>query len=70
MFKQLNTDTSTGGVTRTEFANLYEVFALRWVPQAARAPWYARSPLEPIARAAAAAVKWPYFEYVVCEYFN
>ncbi|KOB76873.1 putative two pore channel 1, partial [Operophtera brumata] len=42
MFKQLNTDTSTGGVTRTEFANLYEVFALRWVPQAARAPWYAR----------------------------
>ncbi|XP_028170350.1 two pore calcium channel protein 1-like [Ostrinia furnacalis] len=64
MFKQLN-QSGTGGLSRAEFANLYEVFALRWRGQAARAPWYATSPLEPAGRAAAAAVRWPYFEYLI-----
>ncbi|XP_072939520.1 two pore calcium channel protein 1-like isoform X1 [Epargyreus clarus] len=64
MFKQLNASGS-GGLSAAEFANVYEVFALRWAAQAARAPWYAASPLEPVARAAAAAVRWPYFEYIV-----
>ncbi|KAL0868052.1 hypothetical protein ABMA27_008699 [Loxostege sticticalis] len=64
MFKQLN-QSGTGGLTRAEFANLYEVFALRWCPQHARAPWYAESALEPVGRAAAAAVRWPYFEYLI-----
>ncbi|XP_045522596.1 two pore channel protein 1-like isoform X1 [Pieris brassicae] len=64
MFKQLNQST-TGGLSRTEFANVYEVFALRWAPQTSRAPWYADSPLEPLGRAAAVIVHRPYFEYVI-----
>ncbi|KAI5634199.1 ion transport protein domain-containing protein [Phthorimaea operculella] len=64
MFKHLN-QSGTGGLSRAEFANLYEVFALRWAPQQARAPWYAESWLEPIGRAASVAVRWPYFEYVI-----
>ncbi|XP_038214811.1 two pore calcium channel protein 1-like isoform X1 [Zerene cesonia] len=64
MFKQLNTSGS-GGLARGEFANVYEVFALRWAAQAARAPWYARSPLEPVGRLAHAVVRWPYFEYLI-----
>ncbi|CAF4804794.1 unnamed protein product [Pieris macdunnoughi] len=64
MFKQLNQST-TGGLSRTEFANVYEVFALRWAPQTSRAPWYAESPLEPLGRAAAVIVYRPYFEYVI-----
>ncbi|XP_047521925.1 two pore channel protein 1-like isoform X3 [Pieris napi] len=64
MFKQLN-QSATGGLSRTEFANVYEVFALRWAPQTSRAPWYAESPLEPLGRAAAVIVYRPYFEYVI-----
>ncbi|CAG9791274.1 unnamed protein product [Diatraea saccharalis] len=64
MFKQLN-HSGTGGLSRAEFANLYEVFALRWCPQQSRAPWYSDSVLEPVGRAAAAAVRWPYFEYLI-----
>ncbi|XP_026313450.1 two pore calcium channel protein 1-like isoform X2 [Hyposmocoma kahamanoa] len=64
MFKQLN-QSGTGGLSRQEFANLYEVFALRWAPQQARAPWYADSFLEPLGRAASVAVRWPYFEYLI-----
>ncbi|XP_068623656.1 two pore channel protein 1-like [Battus philenor] len=64
MFKQLN-QSGSGGLSRAEFANVYEVFALRWAPQAGRAPWYSASALEPIGRAAAAAVRWPYFEYLI-----
>ncbi|KAH9645222.1 hypothetical protein HF086_018267 [Spodoptera exigua] len=64
MFKQLN-QSSSGGLSRSEFANLYEVFALRWAGQQSRAPWYSQSPLEPLGRAAAAAVRWPYFEYLI-----
>ncbi|RVE47915.1 hypothetical protein evm_007429 [Chilo suppressalis] len=64
MFKQLN-QSGSGGLTRAEFSNLYEVFALRWCPQQSRAPWYAESPMEPVGRAAAAAVRWPYFEYLI-----
>ncbi|CAH2052635.1 unnamed protein product, partial [Iphiclides podalirius] len=64
MFKQLN-QSGSGGLSRSEFANVYEVFALRWAPQSGRAPWYAASALEPAGRAAAAAVRWPYFEYLV-----
>ncbi|VVC97838.1 unnamed protein product [Leptidea sinapis] len=41
MFKQLN-QSGTGGLSRTEFANIYEVFALRWVAQSSRAPWLMR----------------------------
>ncbi|XP_045454157.1 two pore channel protein 1-like [Melitaea cinxia] len=64
MFKQLSRSGS-GGLSRAEFANVYDVFALRWAPQTARAPWYAAGPLEPLGRAAASAVRWPYFEHVV-----
>ncbi|CAK1552370.1 unnamed protein product [Leptosia nina] len=64
MFKQLN-QSASGGLSRSEFANVYEVFALRWAPQASRAPWYADSPLEPVARAAAVVVHRPYFEYII-----
>ncbi|XP_022831548.1 two pore calcium channel protein 1-like isoform X1 [Spodoptera litura] len=64
MFKQLN-QSSSGGLSRSEFSNLYEVFALRWAGQQSRAPWYSQSPLEPLGRAAAAAVRWPYFEYLI-----
>ncbi|XP_049879411.1 two pore channel protein 1-like isoform X3 [Pectinophora gossypiella] len=64
MFKQLN-QSGSGGLSRPEFANLYEVFALRWAPQQSRAPWYSESVLEPVGRAAAAAVRWPYFEYLI-----
>ncbi|XP_063368850.1 two pore channel protein 1-like [Cydia amplana] len=64
MFKQLN-QSGTGGLSRSEFANLYEVFALRWAPQTARAPWYAESWLEPCARAASQLVHQPYFEYII-----
>ncbi|KAJ2940242.1 hypothetical protein O0L34_g11811 [Tuta absoluta] len=63
-FKHLN-QSGTGGLSRAEFANLYEVFALRWAPQQARAPWYAESILEPIGRVASIAVSWPYFEAVI-----
>ncbi|KPI99014.1 Two pore calcium channel protein 1 [Papilio xuthus] len=64
MFKQLN-QSGSGGLSRAEFANVYEVFALRWAPQSGRAPWYSASALEPLGRAAAAAVRWPYFEYLI-----
>ncbi|XP_050668395.1 two pore channel protein 1-like isoform X2 [Leptidea sinapis] len=64
MFKQLN-QSGTGGLSRTEFANIYEVFALRWVAQSSRAPWYSDTPLEPLGRAASAIVRWPHFEYLV-----
>ncbi|GBP62933.1 Two pore calcium channel protein 1 [Eumeta japonica] len=64
MFKQLN-QSGSGGLSRSEFAGLYEVFALRWGAQASRAPWYSSSPLEPIGRMAATAVRWPYFEYLI-----
>ncbi|XP_013146628.1 PREDICTED: two pore calcium channel protein 2-like isoform X2 [Papilio polytes] len=64
MFKQLS-QSGGGGLSRAEFANVYEVFALRWAPQSGRAPWYAASALEPLGRAAAAALRWPYFEYLI-----
>ncbi|XP_053616842.1 two pore channel protein 1-like isoform X2 [Plodia interpunctella] len=64
MFKHLN-QSGSGALERSEFANVFEVFALRWCAQHARAPWYAASRLEPAARAAAAAVRWPYFEYLI-----
>ena len=67
MFKQLN-QSGSGGLSRAEFANVYDVFALRWAPQTSRAPWYAESMLEPIGRAAASAVRWPYFEYLICKW--
>ncbi|XP_060806614.1 two pore calcium channel protein 1 isoform X1 [Amyelois transitella] len=64
MFKHLN-QSGSGGLERAEFASVFDVFALRWCGQHARAPWYAASPLEPLGRAAAAAVRWPYFEYLI-----
>nr|XP_032527043.1 two pore calcium channel protein 1-like isoform X2 [Danaus plexippus plexippus] len=64
MFKQLN-KSGSGGLSRSEFSHVYDVFALRWAPQTTRAPWYSESPLEPLARAAAAAVRWDYFEYLI-----
>lgn len=66
MFRHLNRSGS-GGLSRAEFAALYDALSLRWSPQAARAPWYADGALEPLGRAAAAAVAWPYFEHLVCE---
>ncbi|XP_048482416.1 two pore channel protein 1 isoform X2 [Plutella xylostella] len=64
MFKHLNIS-GTGGLSRAEFASIYEVFGLHWAPQEARAPWYSATPLEPAAALAAKAVRWPYFEHLV-----
>ncbi|XP_052739234.1 two pore calcium channel protein 1-like isoform X5 [Bicyclus anynana] len=64
-FRLLNRSGS-GGLSRAEFAALYDALALRWAPQAARAPWYAAGALEPLGRAAAAAVAWPHFERLAC----
>ncbi|KAL4715303.1 hypothetical protein ACJJTC_010873 [Scirpophaga incertulas] len=65
MFKQLSGAEGEAGLSRAAFGGVYEALALRWAAQAARAPWYAAGPLEPLARAAAAAVRWPYFEHLV-----
>ncbi|XP_037292641.1 two pore calcium channel protein 1 isoform X2 [Manduca sexta] len=64
MFKQLN-QSGSGGLSRAEFANVYEVFALRWAAQTTRAPWYARSKIEPLARAASALTRSPHFEHFI-----
>lgn len=64
MFKQLN-QSNNGELSRAEFCSVFEVCGLRWLPQESRAPWYSASMIEPVARLAANAVRWPYFEYLV-----
>lgn len=68
MFRHLNTSGS-GVLSAEEFLNIYDTIMLQWEPQYSAVPWYhsTSQPLQILCTGAHAAIRWTYFEILMCK---
>lgn len=68
MFCHMNTSGS-GALSSEEFSSIYDAITLQWDLQYSTIPWYRAAwwPLRMLCTGAHAAIKWPYFETLVCK---
>lgn len=71
MFCHMNVSGS-GALNCEEFLSIYDTTTLQWELQYSNIPWYRTTwwPLQVLCTGAHTAIKWPYFETLVCEYIR
>lgn len=69
MYQHLNASGS-GVLSAEEFLNIYDTIILQWEPQYSTVPWYhsTSQPLQILCTGAHAAIRWPYFETLMCKF--
>lgn len=69
MYQHLNASGS-GVLSAEEFLNIYDTIILQWEPQYSNVPWYHSTsrPLQILCTGAHAAIRWPYFETLMCKF--
>lgn len=69
MYQHLNASGS-GVLSVEEFLNIYDTIILQWELQYSTVPWYhsTSQPLQILCTGAHAAIRWPYFESLMCKF--